>query len=180
MNNSKCTLCIRREDKNKGEKRTPLIPSHAEYLKNEHGIEICVQPSKIRIFKDSDYKDHRIKLIDDLNQCSIIVALKEIPPELIMKDKTYIFFSHTIKGQPSNMPMLKRFKQLRCTLIDYEKITDTKGKRLIFFGIQAGQSGMIETLHALSQRLSSDAMENPFFLFDPLSGKVKKDLRWIF
>ncbi|MBD3415169.1 MAG: hypothetical protein GF421_12170 [Candidatus Aminicenantes bacterium] len=162
MNQSKCTLCIRKEDKNKWEKRAPVIPSHAKEFKQTHGINICVQPSKIRIFKDSDYKKQGIELINDLSQCSLILALKEIPIELIMEARAYMFFTHTTKGQNQNMPMLKKFKQSRCTVIDYEKITDDEGRRLIFFGIQAGQSGMIETFHALGQRLSAQGLENPF------------------
>jgi len=162
MNNKKCAICIRREDKNEWEKRTPLIPSHAEHLEKKHGIKICVQPSQIRIFKDSDYREKGIELVNDINHCSIILALKEIPEDLIMKDKIYLFFSHTTKGQPHNMPMLKKLKQYKCTLVDYEKITDKKGRRLLFFGTQAGQSGMVETLCALGKRLDTEGIPNPF------------------
>ncbi|MGM0465489.1 MAG: hypothetical protein ACQERH_03550 [Acidobacteriota bacterium] len=163
MLDSKCLLCIRREDKNKWEKRTPLIPSHAIYLKNKYGVNICVQSSKIRIFKDSEYRKNQIKLVNDIKQCSIILALKEIPLDLITENKIYLFFSHTTKGQPHNMLLLRKLKQLNCTLIDYEKITDQKGRRLIFFGIQAGQSGMIETLYALRQKLNEKDDKNPFY-----------------
>jgi len=162
MNNPQCCLCIRREDKNKWEKRTPLIPSDAELLKNKYGINICVQPSEIRIFKDREYLEKGIELVRHLNKCSIILALKEIPIEFILKDKVYVFFSHTIKGQSHNMPMLKKLIQSNCTLIDYEKITDEKGRRLILFGFQAGQSGMIEALHALGKRLDTKGIKNPF------------------
>ena len=162
MNNTKCTLCIRKEDKNKWERRTPLIPSHAELLKRKFGLKICVQPSQIRIFKDSDYSDKGIELTNDTHHCTIILALKEIPEDLIMKDKIYLFFSHTAKGQSHNMPMLKKLKQKKCTLIDYEKITDEKGRRLIFFGTQAGQSGMIETLCALGKKLNEEGITTPF------------------
>ncbi len=184
MNNTRCTICIRREDKNKWEKRTPLIPSHAKYLKKKYGVKICVQPSQIRIFKDSDYSDNEIELVNDMNHCSIILALKEIPEELIMKDKIYLFFSHTAKGQSRNMPMLKKLKQQKCTLIDYEKITDRKGRRLIFFGTQAGQSGMIETLCALGKRLDTEGIPNPFsqikqpFQYTHL-GEAKKHIKKI-
>ncbi len=184
MNNTKCTICIRREDKNKWEKRAPLIPSHAEYLKKKYGIKICVQPSQIRIFKDSDYSDKGIELANDINHCSVILALKEIPEDLIMKDKIYLFFSHTAKGQSHNMPMLRKLKQQKCTLIDYEKITDEKGRRLIFFGTQAGQSGMIETLCALGKRLNTEGIPNPFseikqpFQYSHL-GEAKKQIKKI-
>jgi alpha-aminoadipic semialdehyde synthase len=51
---------------------------------------------------------------------------------------------------------------LECTLIDYEKVTDEKGKRLIFFGRHAGAAGAIETLYALGRALKRDGYANPF------------------
>jgi alpha-aminoadipic semialdehyde synthase len=56
-------------------------------------------------------------------------------------------FSHTIKGQPYNMPLLSRFLResnsegkgdLLPRLIDYESITKTDGKRTVGFGWFAG------------------------------------------
>jgi len=60
------------------------------------------------------------------------------------------------------MPMLKRMVELGCTLIDYERIVDDQGRRLLFFGKQAGQAGMIDTLWSLGQRLVQLGVENPF------------------
>jgi alpha-aminoadipic semialdehyde synthase len=60
------------------------------------------------------------------------------------------------------MPMLRRLKESRATLLDYERIVDEKGRRLVFFGRQAGQAGMIDTLWALGQRLKFQGLETPF------------------
>ena len=73
-----------------------------------------------------------------------------------------MFFAHVIKGQAYNMPMLRRLMELGCTLIDYEKVIDDNGRRLIFFGRHAGLAGMIETLHALGQRLAWEGIPTPF------------------
>ena len=43
------------------------------------------------------------------------------------------FFSHVIKGQSYNMPMLKRMMELGCNLIDYEKIVDEQNKTTYLF-----------------------------------------------
>ena len=51
---------------------------------------------------------------------------------------------------------------LKCTLIDYEKITDEYGWRLIFFGNYAGYAGMIDTLGALGRRWEWEGEANPF------------------
>ena len=41
-----------------------------------------------------------------------------------LKCKVYLFFSHTIKGQKENMPLLKKIMDSGSTLIDYERIAD--------------------------------------------------------
>jgi alpha-aminoadipic semialdehyde synthase len=159
---SKISLGIRREDKNPWERRVPLIPVHARELIRDQGIEIWIQPSAIRVFSDEDYRREGVKISEDLSPCSIILAVKEIPPEFFRDGRVYVFFSHTIKGQPHNMPMLQRMIELRATLIDYERIVDEQGRRLVFFGRQAGQAGMIDTLWALGRRLESEGIATPF------------------
>lgn len=153
---------IRREDKNEWERRVPLIPEHAKELKQTHAIEVWLQPSQIRIFQDKDYISAGAVICEDLSRCPIIFAIKEIPVEFFEPSKTYVFFSHTIKGQPHNMAMLKRMMELKCQLIDYEKVVDEHGKRLIFFGRFAGLAGMIDTLWALGRRLKYEGIDNPF------------------
>ncbi|HID25467.1 MAG TPA: hypothetical protein EYP23_03275, partial [Thermoplasmata archaeon] len=147
------TIGIRREDKNQWERRTPLIPKHVEELKEKHGLQTIVQPSKIRVFTEEEYRDAGAIIQDDLSPCSHVFAVKETPLGFFEPGKTYIFFSHTIKGQKHNMPMLKRLLELGCTLIDYERIVDKQGKRLVFFGRFAGLAGMVDTLWAFGQRL---------------------------
>ena len=158
----KTLIGIRREDKNPWERRVPLIPAHARELMREYPIEVWVQPSAIRIFQDEDYRREGVILSEDLTACPIVLAVKEIPLEFFREERVYVFFSHTIKGQPHNMPMLKRMMDLRCTLIDYERIVDEQGRRLVFFGRQAGQAGMIDTLWALGQRLQAEGISSPF------------------
>lgn len=155
-------LGIRREDKNKWERRVPLIPEHLIELKDKFGIETIIQPSEIRVFTDKHFKDAGACINEDLSSSSVVFAIKEIPIDLFEPKKTYVFFSHTIKGQKFNIPMLKRMMDLRCNLIDYEKISDEKGRRLVFFGRFAGLAGMIDTLWALGQRMRWKKIKNPF------------------
>jgi alpha-aminoadipic semialdehyde synthase len=153
---------IRREDKNIWERRTPLIPDHIKTLKENYDIRVVVQPSKIRVFDDDAYAQVGAVVQDDLSECNVIFAVKEIPIELIEHGKVYVFFSHTIKGQRHNMPLLKRLLERKCTLIDYEKVVDENSKRLIFFGHHAGLAGMIDALWALGLRLNWEGIHNPF------------------
>ncbi len=156
------TIGIRREDKNKWERRTPLTPKHVGDLQEQHDIHTIVQPSPIRIFPESAYESVGATIQEDLSPCPVVFAVKEIPLTVFEQGKTYVFFSHTIKGQKNNMPMLKKMMDLGCTLIDYEKILDEHGRRLVFFGRYAGLAGMVDTLWALGQRLQSQGISSPF------------------
>jgi saccharopine dehydrogenase (NAD+, L-lysine-forming) len=153
---------IRREDKNKWESRTPLLPAHVEVLHKQDRIDVYVQDSSIRAFSADAYRWAGATIVDDLSKCPVVFAIKELPLTVLEPRKTYVFFSHTIKGQKDNMPMLKRLMDLGCHLIDYEKIVDEDGKRLVFFGNYAGLAGMIDALWALGQRLKWEAIESPF------------------
>jgi alanine dehydrogenase len=156
------TLGIRREDKNRWEQRVPLIPQHIDILQKKHGINTVVQPSTIRVFSDSEYQKKGALVQESLSPSSVVFAVKEIPIQYFEKGKTYVFFSHTIKGQKHNMPMLKKMMDLGCTLIDYERIVDVKGRRLVFFGRYAGLAGMVDTLWTFGRRLHSEQIDTPF------------------
>jgi len=153
---------IRREDMYAWERRVPLVPQDAQNLVKQYGLDIVVQSSDKRVFTAPDYERAGIEVVDDLASCPVIFGIKEVPIPVLEPEKTYIFFSHTIKGQAYNMPMLKKILDLSCTLIDYEKITDENGRRLIFFGKFAGLAGMIDTLWTLGQRLAAQGIDNPF------------------
>jgi alpha-aminoadipic semialdehyde synthase len=156
------TLGIRREDKNRWERRVPLIPQHIQELHKKFDIKTIIQPSPIRIFPQEDYLDVDAIVKEDLSSCNVVFAIKEIPLDFFEPGKTYAFFSHTIKGQKYNMPMLKKMMDLGCTLIDYERIADENGRRLVFFGRYAGLAGMIDTLWAFGQRLKLKNIDTPF------------------
>jgi alpha-aminoadipic semialdehyde synthase len=153
---------IRREDKSEWERRVPIIPKHARQFQEEHAIEVWVQPSEIRVFPDHAYAEAGITVREDLSSCPVVFAVKEIPAGFFAPGHTYVFFAHVIKGQSHNMSMLESLLDKGCQLIDYEKVTDERGRRLIFFGHHAGLAGMVDTLWALGQRLGGEEIANPF------------------
>jgi saccharopine dehydrogenase (NAD+, L-lysine-forming) len=153
---------IRREDKNKWERRVPIIPAQVKEFREHHGIHTAIQPSKIRIFPDSEFEAAGALVTEEISDCPVIFAIKEIPLNAIKAGRAYAFFSHTIKGQIHTMPMLKRMMELGCSLIDYERIVDEKGRRLVAFGRFAGIAGMLEGFWALGKRLSWKGVETPF------------------
>lgn len=144
---------IRHEDKYNMEHRAPLTPAHVERLVKQKKLDIIVQSSDKRVFTDDEYIRAGAKIAKDLKKCSVIFGVKEMPVSFFEPGKTYVFFSHVIKGQPYNMPMLQRMIDLKCNLIDYEKIVDEQGKRLIFFGKYAGMAGMINSFWSLGLRM---------------------------
>jgi len=154
---------IRHEDKSKWERRVPITPADASVLQRDHGIQIMVQSSPTRAFTDDEFERVGVATAHDLSSCPVVLGIKEIPQAHFEPDKTYVFFAHVIKGQPYNMPMLRRLLELGCTLIDYERVVDEQNRRLIFFGWHAGVAGMIDTFWALGQRLSGEGIANPFF-----------------
>jgi len=156
------TLGIRREDKNRWEQRVPITPQHVLELQKKHGIKTVIQPSTIRVFPNDTYRKAGAQIQDSLSPSSVVFAVKEIPLQLFEKGKTYVFFSHTIKGQKHNMPMLKKIMDMGCTLIDYERIVDAKGRRLVFFGRFAGLAGMVDTVWTLGRRLYWEHIDTPF------------------
>ncbi len=153
---------IRYEDKYVMERRVPLVPAHIRKLIAEEGLEFSVETSAKRVYSDEEYEAVGANVTDDLSDCPVIFGVKEIPVDRLEADKTYVFFSHVIKGQPHNMPMLKKLMEMNCTLIDYERVVDEMGKRLIFFGRYAGLAGMINSLWSLGQRLEESGIITPF------------------
>jgi alanine dehydrogenase len=153
---------IVRETKNEWERRVPLVPADVKKLIESSDVEVLIQPSGKRIFSDQEYQMAGAMVIDDLSSCDLILGIKEVQINDIIPGKTYCFFSHTIKGQSYNMTLLQRMLNLRCTLIDYERMVDEENRRLIYFSYHAGVAGMIESLWALGRRLETEDISSPF------------------
>ena len=153
---------IRREDKNEWERRAPLTPDHVAELVEQRELEISLEPASLRVFPAKDYRTAGARIDETLADCRVVLGIKEVAVERLEPHKTYLYFSHTTKGQQYNMPMLSRLLELGCTLIDYEHVLDERGRRLIFFGRYAGHAGMIDTLWALGKRLALEGQVTPF------------------
>ena len=153
---------IRHEDKYAMERRVSITPTHAKKLILDSGLQLVVQQSDKRIFTDEEYLQAGAELKYTVDECDVVFGVKEMPISFFQKNKTYIFFSHVIKGQPYNMPRLKHMIDLGVNLIDYEKVEDEMGRRLIFFGRFAGLAGMINSLWSLGMRYRAMGIETPF------------------
>lgn len=94
----------------------------------------------------------------------MIFGVKQVPVDCLIPGKTYCMFSHTIKAQESNMPLLDAILEKNIRLIDYEKLMDRNGQRLVAFGKYAGVAGMINILHGLGLRLLALGHHTPFMV----------------
>ena len=156
------SILIRAEDKNIWERRAPLVPEDLAKILQKAPTQAFVEKSDKRFFKESEYQAVGAKICEGMEKGDIILGVKEIPKEKLLNNKTYLFFSHTIKGQKDNMPMLKRIIDGQSTLIDYEKITDAQGRRLVFFGRFAGDAGAIDILWLMGQHWQARGLATPF------------------
>jgi hypothetical protein len=146
---------IVREEKFPLDSRVPLTPSQCKYLM-ERTPDVCVvvQPSKHRCFTNAEYKYQGVNLQEDLNDCDVLLGVKEIPIQSLLPEKTYMFFSHTIKKQPHNKKLLQEVLKRKVRLIDYECLKDNKNKRIIAFGRWAGIVGAYHAIRMIGFRTS--------------------------
>jgi len=147
-------LGVRREDKNKWERREPITPEQVVQLVAQ-GMRIVVQPSTRRVFADEEYRQAGAIIQDELNECGTSVGVKECPIDALLANRMYLSFSHTIKAQPYNMPLLDALLEKNVRMIDYECITETGmrgSNRLVAFGAFAGYAGAIDFLRGLGER----------------------------
>ena len=157
---------IIKEGKTPPDSRVPLTPNQCAILKNEFNIAITVQPSPTRCFSDADYQAAGIALSDDLSGCTILMGVKEVPVDQLISDKTYFFFSHTIKKQTYNQQLLWSILDKNIRLIDYEVLTNEQGQRLIAFGKFAGMVGAHNGLWTYGQRTGAFQMPRMSNLLD--------------
>ncbi|WAR25053.1 AASS-like protein [Mya arenaria] len=141
-------LAIRRETVNVWERRAPLAPTQVQKLV-KHGVKVIVQPSNRRAYSMQEYSDRGAIIQEDISEASVIIGVKQVPEDLLIPDKTFCFFSHNVR------------------LIDYEKMMDPAGQRVVAFGKYAGVVGMINILHGMGLRLLALGHHTPFMHIGP-------------
>ena len=140
---------IIKERKNPPDRRVVFSPDELTRLKQQHqNVTVKVERSDIRVFTDSEYENLGIQLTDDVSDCDILFGVKEVPVENLISNKSYFFFSHTIKKQPYNRKLLQAVLEKNIDLYDYETIVDANNRRLIGFGRYAGIVGAYNSIRA--------------------------------
>lgn len=133
---------IIRERKNPPDKRVVLSPEACNQLIMTHkNAEVFIEPSPIRTFTDAEYEKKGLTVSSNMDDCDVLIGVKEVPIENLIPNKKYFFFSHTIKKQPYNRDLLNAILDKNIELYDHEVITNEKEQRLVAFGRYAGIVG---------------------------------------
>jgi len=133
---------IIRERKNPPDRRVVLSPEACQNVLSQFPkAEILVESSPIRVFSDQEYADKGLQVVTNMDDCDVLLGVKEVPIDALIPNKKYFFFSHTIKKQPYNRDLLRAVLEKDIELYDHEVITNPKGQRLVAFGRYAGIVG---------------------------------------
>jgi alanine dehydrogenase len=136
------TIGVIREGKKPFDHRTPLTPQQCVSLQQFFpGTKVLVQSSEHRCFADDDYRKLGIEITENLSECDILLGVKEVPVAELIPEKTYLFFSHTIKKQAHNRNLLREILNKKIRMVDYETLVWDAGNRIIGFGRFAGLVG---------------------------------------
>ncbi len=144
---------ILREGKIPIDRRVPFTPAQTQEIHHKFtDITIACQPSAIRCFPDNEYEKQGTPLQEELQDCDVLMGVKEVPIENLIPNKTYFFFSHTIKAQAYNRDLLKAALAKNIRLIDYEVLKDANNTRIVAFGRYAGIVGAYNGLWTFGKR----------------------------
>ncbi len=149
MSTSYRKIGIIREGKEPADRRVPLTPAQCkEVMQRYPEVDLVVQRSTARAFADAEYEAFEIPLVDDLSDRDLIIGVKEVPLDMLLPEKAYLFFSHTIKEQPHNRKLLKAVLERNIRLLDHELLTNPHGERVLAFGYWAGVVGAYNGIRA--------------------------------
>lgn len=135
------TIGLIKEGKQPTDNRVALTPAQCKWLHKNTSIKVKVQSCTNRCFSDAEYIHAGVEVVNELQDCDILMGIKEVPISMLIENKTYFFFSHTKKLQPHNQNLFKALQQKNITLIDYECLEHIDGQRILGFGFFAGIVG---------------------------------------
>lgn len=112
----------------------------------------------------AEYKDAGASITEDLSPASLIVGVKSVPINQLLPNKTYAFFSHTIKAQPGSMPLLDAMIEKVTSWSMYLMfLMDLNRKLYIILNCKTRKAHVLRKLHVLQS-----------IIVDIITGLVKK------
>ena len=142
-----------REGKIPQDNRVALTPAQCKWLHlNFKDVQVVAQHAENRCYADTEYERAGVEVKEDMSACNLLLGIKEVPVDMLLAEKTYMFFSHTKKMQPANQKLFKAILDKKITLIDYECLEHEDGTRIIGFGFFAGIVGAHNAMMAYGNR----------------------------
>ncbi len=161
------TIGLVREGRIPPDKRVPFTPVQTEEIAQRFPqVKVVCQASNVRAFNDGEYNEAGTPVVQSLDDCDILMGIKEVQIPDLVASKTYLFFSHTLKKQPYNKKLLQEILKKKIRLIDYEALKDTQGNRLVAFGRFAGIVGAFNGLLTYGKRNNLFTLRRAFQCFD--------------
>lgn len=169
MSAGKRVLWLRHETK-AYEERVTVTPETAKALMESGKWEVHVEKSPTRIYKDKDYEQAGCTMEETNKWASLqadpnmlVVGLKEHAPDTFPIVNSHAMFAHVFKNQEGWQDVLKRWKEGKGVLYDYEYLCNPEG-----YNVGAGMSpfaGFVGAAVAIRawchQKLSPDAALAP-------------------
>ena len=156
---------IIREGKVPPDKRVALLPHQCiEVIERFPQLQLYIQPSSVRCVPDDAYRAAGIPVTEDLSHCDILFGIKEVPTSQLIENKTYFFFSHTVKKQKYNRHLLQTILKKNITLIDYECLTNNAQdrQRIIAFGRYAGIVGAYNAFWTYGKKYNAYSLKRAY------------------
>jgi len=150
---NKIKFGVLKETKNPPDRRVAVTPRIAKKITEQFpNVEVYIQKSDYRAIQDEEYAKLGLTLVDEVNDCDILIGVKEVAKPTLIPEKKYIYFSHTAKKQSYNRELLQKSMQLGITLMDHEYFTEENGARVVAFGHWAGIVGAFNGLIAYGKK----------------------------
>ena len=163
-------FAIIQERKSPPDRRVVLDPKSCQKLLSTFpSAQLIIESSPIRAFTDMDYSSVGLDVVSDVSSADVLIGVKEVPIEALIPNKSYFFFSHTIKKQPYNRNLLQAILDKNITLYDHETLVNKFHHRLIGFGYYAGVVGAYNGFRALGLKLNSFKLPKANTLVDRLA-----------
>lgn len=170
-------FAVIQERKSPPDRRVVLDPKSCKNLLSTFpSAELIIESSPIRAFSDMDYSSAGLEVVADVSAAEVLIGVKEVPIEALIPNKSYFFFSHTIKKQPYNRKLLQAILDKNITLYDHETLVNESNHRLIGFGYYAGVVGAYNGLRALGLKLNCFELPKATDLNDRAALNAQLDL----
>ena len=116
-------FAVIQERKSPPDRRVVLDPNRAKtYFLISHQQNYLLKHPPFVHFSDAEYTNAGLEVVTDVSAADVLIGVKEVPIEALIPNKSYFFFSHTIKKQPYNRKLLQAILDKNITLYDHETL----------------------------------------------------------